>query len=210
MHLVQDHVLQLLVEDRARENVSVEGLSTNATVHDILSGVIETIPYQSFGCCRSRVSRSQLFPKSRPIGLSALVHPSLPHEEFEKFSHGHTRWKSMGVHNEIRRVSHLVEGHVNLINNQSAHTLLAVPRRKLVPYLRPPDLMDHNFYQEVFAFIGSDKDFVNVDRDCAFVGKRRRLVVHRHCARPVAHSKIANRTRQISWRLFVDHDNSVV
>ena len=92
----------------------------------------------------------------------------------------------------------VIERHIFLIHDQPTHTLLTMPRRKLVPQLWPPCLADQNLDQGLVVFGVTDHHFIDVpgqrgfishrrvfiwDRrgltgECVVVGVRRRLLVH--------------------------------
>jgi hypothetical protein len=104
------------------------------------------------------------------------------------------------VHDSIRVNPLVIEGHVLLIHNQSANTLLSVPGRKLVTQLWPSRLPNEDLDEHLFVVRVTDQNFVDVSGDWGLVSKGRVSVGHR--------SGLAGEgvVRRVGWRLFIDVD----
>lgn len=83
--------------------------------------------------------------ESRSIMEFTLQQTCFASQQFKRFAHGHTRWKTVRVHNHIGRYTSVVEWHVFLFHYQPGDTFLTVARAKFVTDFRAPRLSQQNF-----------------------------------------------------------------
>ena len=137
MHLSADHVVQLLVEDDSGVDLCLDHASGPSVVHDLLSGVLESVPLETVtdGC----------LPLSGECGSidDASLHGSdLTGDHLEDVSDGHTGGDSVGVDDEVGGDSVCGEGHVALVDEPSDDSLLSEPGTELVTQLGDPLVPD--------------------------------------------------------------------
>src|SRR5690606_1068140 len=124
MHLILDHVLQLLVINWARDDVAFQRLTGLTTSEIILSRIIVTMVDEDLSH-HLRVAST----KRRSILKRSSQNTSLAGHKFNHFTNCHTGWETVGIHDNVRADAGIVERHVLLVDDDTANTLLSVTRR---------------------------------------------------------------------------------
>mmetsp|Transcript_28385 Transcript_28385/g.45986 ORF Transcript_28385/g.45986 Transcript_28385/m.45986 type:complete len:249 (-) Transcript_28385:2398-3144(-) len=171
MHLVEHHVLQLLIIDRTHENVGGKGLPCDARRYHILPRIVEPSTYQHFTQRRHRVSC-----KCRAVMLTSFQHTGLSSKQLNHLPNCHARREAVGIHNQIRADAQVVERHVLLAYNQPNHTFLAVSRAELVAQLRPTCTSNQDFDKQMLLLIARQHHLVHHCIHASLVHHSRRLV----------------------------------
>eukprot|EP00906_Rhabdomonas_costata_P033238 RCo046838 len=166
MHLVQNHVFELLVIYRSHEDVALHWLSSDAAVENVPAVVIKAVPHQTLPAAKHTVAT-----KRGPVLLATLQHPSLPGNQLDHFPHRHPRREPVGVHDQVRAHALIVERHVRLGHNQPHHPFLAVAAAKLVTQLGPPGLTNVNLYHPLLLLVCRDQHLVHHRGHRPFVGQ---------------------------------------
>mmetsp|Transcript_15575 Transcript_15575/g.49692 ORF Transcript_15575/g.49692 Transcript_15575/m.49692 type:complete len:272 (-) Transcript_15575:997-1812(-) len=140
MHLVQHHVLEPLVVRRAHENVRRDGLAVDPARQNVFARVREPVLHQRPPAVDHRVARER-----RPAPAPPVKDRRLAGNELVQQTHRHARRDTVRVEANVRHDALLVERHVLLAQDQTAHALLPVAGRKLVAELWPPHMPGEHF-----------------------------------------------------------------
>mmetsp|Transcript_1723 Transcript_1723/g.6742 ORF Transcript_1723/g.6742 Transcript_1723/m.6742 type:complete len:315 (-) Transcript_1723:2468-3412(-) len=179
MHLVDDHMLQLLVVDGPAEDVGLQRLACNATREVLLASWGEAVSDQlPVDLCRGCIVEGRAVPEKplqdRGFGADTLEH----------LANGHARGEAVRIHDEVWTPPLLIEGHVLLAHDEPDDALLAVPRGELVADLRTPCLPRHDLVDRHAVVVAGQDDPVDVRRDGILVRNWRGFVaclaIHSH------------------------------
>ncbi len=121
MHFVHYHMPQLLVVNRAHENVGFQRLPGLATHEQVLSVVIESIIEH---CLRHLFGR--IAAERRAVVELSRERTCFRADAFHQLADCHSRGVTVRVHDHIWTHSDLVERHVFLRHDQARYTLLSV------------------------------------------------------------------------------------
>ena len=127
MHLVLDHVLELLVVDGACEDVEGERFAGDTGGEVFLATVAEAVLDEG--------ARGFFDGGAAEAGAVAVVagqDAGFSGDEFEHLTHCHTRGEAVWVHDDIGVDALVGEGHVGLVGHDAYDTLLAVAGGELV------------------------------------------------------------------------------
>ena len=127
MHLVLDHVLELLVVDGACEDVEGEGFACDAGGEVFLAAVAEAVVDEG--------ARGFFDGGAAEAGAVAVVageDAGFAGDEFEHLAHCHARGETVRVHDDVWVDALVGEGHVGLVGHDAYDTLLAVAGGELV------------------------------------------------------------------------------
>mmetsp|Transcript_9755 Transcript_9755/g.24806 ORF Transcript_9755/g.24806 Transcript_9755/m.24806 type:complete len:257 (+) Transcript_9755:1606-2376(+) len=203
MHLVQHHVLQLLVVDGPHEDVRLQRLAGDPAREVVLPAVAEAVVHQRLGD-GLRVVRQ---PR-RLAERSAIVEPPaedarLGAQQLDHLAHRHARGEAVRVHDEVRAHARLAEGQVLLPHDGAHHTLLPVPAAELVAELRAARVADQNLDVELVLVVGGQQHAVNhALLPCRALVRLRCGPVHA-VGRVV---RVGHRVASVDRRLLVDVD----
>ena len=127
MALVNHHVLEALVMGRANEDLHLHHFARLTVVHDLVAVRVQTqiqhvvleIVQTQMGVRRTVTQRA-----------AGRAHPTI--HCFQQLRNRHARRNGVRVHNDIGTQSRSREGHITLIQNHAARTLLPSTGCKLV------------------------------------------------------------------------------
>mmetsp|Transcript_21232 Transcript_21232/g.52594 ORF Transcript_21232/g.52594 Transcript_21232/m.52594 type:complete len:231 (-) Transcript_21232:3057-3749(-) len=179
--LIENHVLQLLIENRSGENIRVQRFTAGTTVKSVFARIIQTISKESLGCCLCSVRGTVLFTKCRGIALATLVQSRLSDEKLQKFPNCHSRRKTVWIHDQVWRVSKIIEGQIFLWYNEPTNTFLTVSGGKLVSDFGSSNLSQHHLDQKLLVFIRCDKDLVHMAWSLSTIRHSGWFVLHCCC-----------------------------
>eukprot|EP00968_Pinguiococcus_pyrenoidosus_P008709 scaffold641_cov237-Pinguiococcus_pyrenoidosus.AAC.17 len=182
VHLVHDHVLELLVENRPHEDVGADLLARGPAGEDVLPVVVEAMAHELLRGHLDAVCVAILFAERGPVRLSPAQHPRLAGEKLDHLPDGHPRREPVRIHDQVRACAFFVERHVLLRHNDPADSLLAVPRAELVSHLRPSALPQVDLDEELLVLIRRDHHLVDVHARGGLPRHRRWLVLRRRAA----------------------------
>mmetsp|Transcript_40875 Transcript_40875/g.128065 ORF Transcript_40875/g.128065 Transcript_40875/m.128065 type:complete len:675 (-) Transcript_40875:1998-4022(-) len=200
VHLVHYHVLELLVEHRAHEDVAADLLPRRAAREDVLAVVAEAVPHELLRGELHAVRVAKVLPEGGAVRLAAAQHAGLAGEQLDHLSHGHSARETVRVHDEVRADAVVVEGHVLLRHDDAADALLAVAAGELVADLGAAALPQIYLDEELLVLVGGDHDLVHVHARAALPGHRRGLVLRDGAA--LEDARVARAQRA----LLVDED----
>ncbi|MPN17715.1 hypothetical protein SDC9_165070 [bioreactor metagenome] len=142
VHLAADHVVQLLVEYHSGVDLHLDLPSGGAVVHDLPSGVLETVPDQSV-----TYGFLPLSGEHRAVHGAALHGADPAADHLEDVGDGHTGRYAVGVDHQIWRHTVYRERHVALIHQASDDAFLPVSGTELVAQLGYPLVPDLHPYE---------------------------------------------------------------
>mmetsp|Transcript_14838 Transcript_14838/g.20341 ORF Transcript_14838/g.20341 Transcript_14838/m.20341 type:complete len:255 (-) Transcript_14838:185-949(-) len=194
-------MLKLLVEHGAGEHEGLQRFSRDARSQNILAHIAIAVLHERGTGHLHLVSVSEALPKGGSVALPAFKHTRFTANKLDHLTHCHTRRKTMWVHDKVRTHTLLTERHVFLIDDQSAHSFLAVTAAELVAHFGPPNLSHHNLDDEVVVLVRSDEHFVHCRLSGPFIGNLGGL----EFVRTGAHIAI-DQVALVHWRELVDKD----
>ncbi|KAI7091989.1 DNA-directed RNA polymerase III subunit [Hortaea werneckii] len=97
VHLVRDHVLQLLVVDGTEEDVGRQAFTSDARRDEVLASVAEAVPNEGIAHILNLAAA-----KRRAVFLLALKHAGFARDKLKHFPDRHTGWETMRVHDNVR------------------------------------------------------------------------------------------------------------
>mmetsp|Transcript_34960 Transcript_34960/g.87209 ORF Transcript_34960/g.87209 Transcript_34960/m.87209 type:complete len:662 (-) Transcript_34960:1408-3393(-) len=157
VHLVHDHVLELLVVDGPEENVGRQRLAGDARGDVVLARVVKAVLDE-----HARTVVNLVAAKGRAVAQVAVEHRRLAREQLHHLAHRHARGEAVRVHDDVGRHPVIVEGHVLVPHDQPAHALLPVARRELVAELGRARRAHADLDDEVVVLVGRDHHAVDV------------------------------------------------
>mmetsp|Transcript_3489 Transcript_3489/g.13509 ORF Transcript_3489/g.13509 Transcript_3489/m.13509 type:complete len:235 (-) Transcript_3489:2031-2735(-) len=169
VHLVHDHVLELLVEERAVEDVGLHRRAAGARVEHVFAYVGEAVGDEGLGRGARRVGRAAVLAERGAVGLAAGEDAGLAGDELDDLADSHAAREAVRVHDEVGADAGVGERHVLLRDDRAADALLAVPRGELVADLGPAALPDHDLDEELVGLVRRERDAVDDRRRGAFV-----------------------------------------
>ena len=166
MHLVDDHVLELLVEHGPKEHVAPQRQPRDAGRQELLAGIVVAVLHQHLAARRDTVAG-----EGGAVATVAIHKPSLASQQLDHLAHRHTRREAVRVHDQVGANAFIGERQVLLRHDQPAHTLLPVAGAELVAQLRPPDLTHEHLDQLLAVAVGGEQHLVHIAADGALVAE---------------------------------------
>lgn len=167
VHLVLDHVLQLLVVDGSREDVERQRLARDARREVVLAAVAEPLLDQDAGHLLDGAAA-----KGGAVAVLARQHARLAGHELEHLTDRHARGESVRVHDDVRDDALVRERHVDLLRDEAHDALLAVAGREFVADLGATRLPRQHLDELILPLGHGDHDLVDVGWVWEFVGHR--------------------------------------
>mmetsp|Transcript_23861 Transcript_23861/g.74658 ORF Transcript_23861/g.74658 Transcript_23861/m.74658 type:complete len:307 (+) Transcript_23861:481-1401(+) len=224
MHLVHDHVFELLIENGAHEDVGAKRFASGTRVQQVLANVRVTVCDERLASFARAIGRTVILAKCSSVRLSTGKDAGLASDKFYDFPHGHATREAVRIHDEVRADAEVGEGHVFLRDDSAADAFLAVPRGELVSNLWATNLAQHNLDQKRVSLVGRQEYAVDDAWHGTLVRTRLSLVPNRRRRRrrpaPTTARRIWRRRRRrrigrihclavFDRDLAIDHDRLI-
>ena len=144
VHLIEDHVLELLVIHRPHEDVRDQGLPRDAAVHQVFPVVREPVRDE-----RLRDGAHGVPAERGAVVEPPVLEPGFASQQLDHLPDGHSAREPVRVHDEVRDDAAFAEWEIALREHRPDDALLPVSARELIPHLGPPRVPDEALHVEL-------------------------------------------------------------